>query len=220
MRLSRRQQLFQLARSGLGKLIELLLRLEAKLRRLLGEVSALRRQVKELKARLALNSTNSSKPPSSDGLAKPAPKSLRTRTGRRPGGQPGHPGQTLQPVVRPHHEIVHRLERCTCGACHAVVVGTVRGAACGHGLAASSTSAGQGGWVMAKLMVAVEAGAWAVTTNPGLSCFPEQMTAIGCCPPRRTNYPGHRVNRQPTGQFDLQLECAFLSVQIGVIIPS
>ncbi len=118
MRLSRRQQLFQLARSGLGKLIDLLLRLEAKLRRLLGEVSALRRQVKELKARLALNSTNSSKPPSSDGLAKPVPKSLRTRTGRRPGGQPGHPGQTLQPVVRPDHEIVHRLERCTCGACH------------------------------------------------------------------------------------------------------
>ena len=118
MRLSRRQQLFQLARNGLGKLIELLLRLEAKLRRLLGKVSALRRQVKELKARLALNSTNSSKPPSSDGLAKPAPKSLRTRTGRRPGGQPGHPGQTLQPVVRPDHEIVHRLERCTCGACH------------------------------------------------------------------------------------------------------
>jgi transposase len=118
MRLSRRQQLFQLARSGLGKLIDLLLRLEARLRRLVEEVRALRRQVKELKARLALNSTNSSKPPSSDGLTKPAPKSLRTKTGRRPGGQPGHPGLTLQPVVRPDHEIVHRLERCTCGACH------------------------------------------------------------------------------------------------------
>jgi len=60
MRLSRRQQLFQLARSGLGKLIDLLLRLEARLRRLVEEVRALRRQVKELKARLALNSTNSS----------------------------------------------------------------------------------------------------------------------------------------------------------------
>ena len=60
MRLSRRQQLFKLARTGLAKLIDLLLRLEA-------EVRQLRRQVKELKARLALNSRNSSKPPSSDG---------------------------------------------------------------------------------------------------------------------------------------------------------
>jgi hypothetical protein len=103
MRLSRRQQLFQLARSGLGKLIDLLLRLEARLRRLLGEVSALRRQVKALKARLALNSTNSSRSPSTDGLAKPAPKSLRQKTGRRPGGQVGHPGRTLQPVAQPDH---------------------------------------------------------------------------------------------------------------------
>jgi hypothetical protein len=82
--MSRRQQLFQPARTSLGKLIELLLRLE-------NEVPELRRQVKELKARLALNGANSSKPPSTDGLAKPAPKSLRTRTGRRPGSQPRHP---------------------------------------------------------------------------------------------------------------------------------
>lgn len=124
MRLSRRQQLLKLARNGLGKLIDLLLRLEARLRRLVGEVRALRRQVKELKARLALNSTNSSQPPSSDGLAKPAPKSLRTQTGRRPGGQPGHPGQTLQPVARPDHVIVHRLGHCTCGACHGCSLGS------------------------------------------------------------------------------------------------
>jgi len=81
MHLSRKQQLFKLARTSLSKLIKLLLRLE-------GEVRQLRRQVKELKARLALNSRNSSKPPSSDGLAKPAPKSLRQKSGRRPGGQP------------------------------------------------------------------------------------------------------------------------------------
>jgi transposase len=118
MRLSRRQQLFKLARSGLGKLIALLLRLEARLRRLSGEVSALRRQVKELKARLALNSTNSSRPPSTDGLAKPAPKSLRQKTGRRPGGQVGHPGRTLQPVAQPDHVRLHQLDLCPCGACH------------------------------------------------------------------------------------------------------
>jgi hypothetical protein len=89
--MTRRQELFQLARTCLAVLIDLLLTLES-------EVRELRRQVKELKDRLALNSSNSSKPPSTDGLAKPAPKSLRPKTGRRPGGQPGHPGRTLQPV--------------------------------------------------------------------------------------------------------------------------
>ena len=110
MRLSRRKQLLKLARASLSKLIDLVLRLEA-------EVRQLRRQIKELKARLALNSRNSSKPPSTDGLAKPAPKSLRQKTGRRPGGQPGHAGRTLQPVRHPDHLQVHLLDRCPCGHC-------------------------------------------------------------------------------------------------------
>jgi len=110
MRLSRKQQLFKLARTSLSMLIDLLLRLEA-------EVRQLRRQVKELKARLALNSRNSSKPPSSDGLAKPAPKSLRQKSGRRPGGQPGRAGRTLQPVAQPDHVKIHPLDRCPCGRC-------------------------------------------------------------------------------------------------------
>jgi transposase len=119
MRLSRRQQLCALARTAVGKLIDLVLCLEDQLRRAYRELDALRRQLKELKARLALNSTNSSQPPSSDGLAKaaPKPKSLRTKSRRRPGGQVGHPGRTLQPVARPDHVRVHKLGRCTCGAC-------------------------------------------------------------------------------------------------------
>jgi transposase len=108
--MSRRQQLWKLARTCLAKLIDLLLGLEK-------EVRDLRRQVKELKDRLALNSRNSSKPPSSDGLAKPAPKSLRRKTGRKPGGQPGHVGRTLQPVAQPDHTRLHRLDRCPCGRC-------------------------------------------------------------------------------------------------------
>ena len=111
--MSRRQQLVQLARSGLRALIALVLRLEA-------QVRELRRQLQELKDRLALNSRNSSKPPSSDGLAKPAPQSLRLRTGRRSGGQPGHPGHTLQAVAKPDQVKVHRLKRCPCGQCGGV----------------------------------------------------------------------------------------------------
>jgi transposase len=42
-------------------------------------------RVAELEARLGKNSRNSSKPPGSDGLGKPAPKSLRKPSGRRPG---------------------------------------------------------------------------------------------------------------------------------------
>jgi transposase len=106
----RRRQLWNLARTCLSALIEMLLRLEA-------EVRALRSQVKELQDRLALTSRNSGKPPSTDGLAKPAPKSLRTKSGRRRGGQPGHPGRTLQPVQEPDQIVMHRLGLCPCGLC-------------------------------------------------------------------------------------------------------
>ena len=58
-------------------------------------------EIAELKRQLAASSGNSSKPPSADGLDKPAPKSLRGRSGRKPGGQPGHQGGTLRQVERP-----------------------------------------------------------------------------------------------------------------------
>jgi|GEM_PF-3894877 len=49
------------------------------------QAETLRTEVAELRGRLAQNSRNSSRPPSSDGLGKPAPKSLRKKTGRKPG---------------------------------------------------------------------------------------------------------------------------------------
>jgi transposase len=80
------------------------------------ELAGLRGELGELKAQLVKNSTNSSKPPSSDGLVKPAPKSLRGKSGRRPGGQKGHPGRTLAQVPVPDEEVRHEPRACRgCG---------------------------------------------------------------------------------------------------------
>jgi transposase len=74
------------------------------------------RRIEVLEERLGLNSTNSSKPPSSDGLAKPKPKpkSSRERTGKQNGGQKGHAGKTLSPKENPDIIITHEPERCSC----------------------------------------------------------------------------------------------------------
>jgi hypothetical protein len=55
-----------------------------------------------------MNSKNSSKPPSSDGYAKPTPKSRRRRSGKKPGKQPGAPGKNLPPVADPDEVVDHR----------------------------------------------------------------------------------------------------------------
>jgi GntR family transcriptional regulator len=60
------------------------------------QLAGLQSQVADLAARVRANSQNSSKPPSSDGLAKPPPKSLRGKSGRRPGRPKGQPGATMQ----------------------------------------------------------------------------------------------------------------------------
>jgi transposase len=79
------------------------------------ENAGLVERIAELEARLGQNSRNSSRPPSSDGLGKPAPKSRRRRSGRKPGGQPGHPGRTLERVEAPDE--VRRHEPAACGGC-------------------------------------------------------------------------------------------------------
>ena len=76
----------------------------------------LQQRVEYLESQLKKNSSNSSKPPSSDGLKKPKPKNLRKSTRRKTGGQPGHSGHTLKRMDNPDHIIPLRVTSCTCGA--------------------------------------------------------------------------------------------------------
>jgi transposase len=81
-------------------------------------IAQLQAEVAQLRGQLGQNSRNSSKPPSSDSpFAKPAPKSLRGKSGRKPGGQKGHPGSTLAQVADPDETLRH--EPGSCGGCGA-----------------------------------------------------------------------------------------------------
>ena len=82
------------------------------------QIAAVALRQKELEVRLGKDSHNSSKPPSSDGLGKkPAPRSLRAKTGRKQGGQKGHPGTTLAFSETPDHTVPHIPTCCQgCGA--------------------------------------------------------------------------------------------------------
>lgn len=91
---------------------------DEKIKALERENQALRERIAELERRMGLNSENSSKPPSSDGLKKTThrTKSLRGQSKRKTGGQKGHPGQTLEQATEAD-EIVNHLAPSICGEC-------------------------------------------------------------------------------------------------------
>ncbi len=78
---------------------------------LIEQVEQLTARVAELEARLAINSRNSNQPPSSDGPSRPL-KPARQPSGRKPGGQQGHPGTTLKPSPQPDHLEHHSPPNC------------------------------------------------------------------------------------------------------------
>ena len=81
-------------------------------------VGKLTERIKDLEGRLAKNSRNSSKPPSSDGLKKQEQtKSSRVSSGKKSGGQPGHKGAGLRQIDNPDHVVVHPV--LACGGCGA-----------------------------------------------------------------------------------------------------
>lgn len=75
------------------------------------------REIADMKALLSKNSRNSSKPPSSDGFAKPQrTQSLRQGSAKKPGGQKGHERYFLKPVAHPDRTVVHGVDCCgDCG---------------------------------------------------------------------------------------------------------
>jgi transposase len=93
----------------------LLKKLVAELLPLKEQLEEAHARIKELEDRLAQDSRTSSKPPSSDGLGR-LPRRARRPSGKRPGGQAGHPGHTLSLVEPPDEVVRHRPQVChQCG---------------------------------------------------------------------------------------------------------
>src|SRR5713226_2172953 len=76
------------------------------------QIASLTQQVKDLQDRLAKDSHNSSLPPSSDRFVR-QPKSLRKKSEKKPGGQEGHRGTTLQFSEAPDEVIEHLVAVCS-----------------------------------------------------------------------------------------------------------
>ncbi len=78
--------LTQLSHAQKDELIRTLWPLQQQVADIMAQTVVMQSSIKQLEGRLALNSRNSSKPPSSDGLNKPAPKSLRVAGEKSTGG--------------------------------------------------------------------------------------------------------------------------------------
>src|SRR6266571_5327986 len=75
------------------------------------QITRLSEQVKFLQDRLAKDSHHSHLPPSSDRFVR-KPKSLRKKSEKKTGGQPGHPGSTLQWLSTPDEVTLRQVEQC------------------------------------------------------------------------------------------------------------
>jgi len=102
-----RDQLLDIAKTNPEALVDIILALQE-------QVHILTQRVNQLEEQINKNSRNSSKPPSSDGLKKPKPKSLRKRSGKKSGGQKGHKGHNLEKAEEPDYVIPLSVTSCAC----------------------------------------------------------------------------------------------------------
>lgn len=97
-----REEILVIYEAGPEAVISVIQRLETIIEKQAIQIVELEERVRILESRLNQNSRNSSKPPSTDFVKeKPNPKSLRKKSGKRPGGQVGHQGATLKIVNDP-----------------------------------------------------------------------------------------------------------------------
>jgi transposase len=102
--LAQRDELIAQMRHQLVQRDELIAQMQQQQAVLSEQVQALQEQIKK-------DSHNSHLPPSSDRFHR-QPKSLRQKSGKKPGGQSGHAGSTLQLSQTPDTVIVHPVEQC------------------------------------------------------------------------------------------------------------
>lgn len=119
------KDIIKIYNDGLDAVVGLVKGLSGQISGLSMQINALNARVTELESQLNRNSSNSSKPPSSDGLKK-KPKNNRKKSGKPTGGQPGHEGKTLEKVTNPDKVVDIKPEHCECGCDLEGVRGTVR----------------------------------------------------------------------------------------------
>mgnify|MGYP001769609319 CR=1 FL=1 len=118
LRLPTRDEIHRAFRQGEEAIVELFAEVGRQVEGVARQLEAQAAALKDVQARLAKTSDNSSKPPSSDGYAKPKRTASLRQPGQKPnGGQPGHLGKTLERVAVPDHTELHPVVACVqCGA--------------------------------------------------------------------------------------------------------
>jgi transposase len=109
--LEQAQQANQDLREGLKEAILAIGTHQERVNVLEGLIDSLQERIKTLERLQAKDSHNSSLPPSSDRFVRP-PKSLRKKSGKKPGGQQGHRGHHLRQADNPDQLLIHAVERC------------------------------------------------------------------------------------------------------------
>jgi len=109
------QQANQDLREGLRQAMIAIHSQQERVQVLEGLIDSQQERIKTLERQQAKDSHNSSLPPSSDWFVRP-PKSLRHKSGKKAGGQQGHPGHCLRQVETPDEVLLHPV--VCCEQCH------------------------------------------------------------------------------------------------------